>query len=129
MPRAESARRRPSRAAAESSANLGDGFFHALADQLSLEMEDAVAQPLKRAIPARVCCALPRVIAAIHFDDEACGRCDEIPDEAPQRHLPPEPDAQRAAANGQPEPLLRWRKRRAHVTRTGDDNRRNLRAN
>jgi hypothetical protein len=57
-------------------------------------------------IATRICSTPPRVMAAIHFDDEARRRCDKITNETPQRRLTAKPDAQRAAANRKPEPLL-----------------------
>jgi len=61
-------------------------------------MEDAIAQPLKRAIAARVYCPPLRVIAAIHFDDQAGGGSAEISDVAANDDLATERHAQTAAA-------------------------------
>ena len=82
--------------------NQSDGIWDAVADQRRVEPEHAVAKPLQRSITTGVRCAPARVIAAIHLDDEPRGHCDEITDEAPQRHLSPKPHAERAAADGEP---------------------------
>jgi len=97
-------------------ANLSDGVLDAVIDQRHIEPKHAVAKPLQCTIAARIRCALALVIAAIHLDDEPSGHCDEVTNEAPQRHLPPEPDAEGATAKGEPEPLLRRRERVAHLT-------------
>ena len=122
MPRPRAAEQSPG-AGSENGANLSDGVFDALVDQRYIEPKHAVAKPLQCTIAARIRCALALVIAAIHLDDEPSGHGDEVTNEAPQRHLPPEPDAKRTAANGKPEPLFRRRECRAPPTRMLRDER------
>jgi hypothetical protein len=65
-------------------------------DQLGIDTDNAIASLRQLAIPARVGGLAPGVIAAINFDDQTNGWREKIYNEAKQRHLPTERDAELA---------------------------------
>jgi hypothetical protein len=79
-----------------------------------LESNDLEAQPLQDSRPLCVCVAFA-MLDAVHFDDEPCLKADEVPDESPNRMLPPESkSADLSLAQSPPQRALRIYRLAAH---------------
>jgi len=76
-------------------------------DELGVQMQDPIPEPLELPVPALIRRAANAVTAAIDFDDELLNGRQKIGDEAPaDRHLPAEGNAQAARAKLVPQELL-----------------------
>jgi RHS repeat-associated protein len=112
--------RRPSWRGPERVPYEPDGLRQVATHELILEPEHPVPGTAKRFVPPRVGRSAPRVVAAVHLDDEARRRREEVDDIAADRHLPPEGNAEALAAQLLPEPVLGPGGRGAHLGCAGD---------